>query len=463
MKLTISEGEKDLIRTMHNNQKSYDMLIKESIGLVSTLSESAVITDWVSPDDRYLILFDEMYDLQERTSLGDIWENFDNFKLFISHSFEVATNVPQQIKEDIINSIKSLVLTESISNMSKIKPILKQLIKEEGFVDWIGSGFKSAGEWAAHEAKKFGSDIADIAKTGWEGIKKAGVAISTGDWKSILNLLSKGMLFFARKLRSLLYNPVGMVLDAMLIATGIGKAAQWIPWAIVVALDIYEVSTGDYEEKNMPTWARWLTIGIDVLGLVFAGGVAGSAKAALSVFKGAKTAEEFAVIAAKNPKTVSWIQKIIGAFEKVPQMLSKAATWLKSTKLAKGSTFIQGVLGKAEGVLGNATKSLSQISNAAKSGGKIAAKDAESMLKLGSKQLATKVGKEGAKTAGIVTALDKGIKKGQQLYLGKTDAQMAAIEAANKAYETQIKSVENAFGDDFDSVLTAKLDAKFGN
>ena len=85
MKFTISEGEKDLIRRMHNNQKSYDTIIKESIGLVSTVSESIVITDWVSPDDRYLILFDNMYDLQSRTNLGDIWENFDNFKLFISH------------------------------------------------------------------------------------------------------------------------------------------------------------------------------------------------------------------------------------------------------------------------------------------------------------------------------------------------------------------------------------------
>ena len=77
MKLTISEGEKDLIRRMHNNQKSYDVLIKESVGLVSTVSESVVITDWVSPDDRYLILFDNLYDLQSRTNLGDIWENFD--------------------------------------------------------------------------------------------------------------------------------------------------------------------------------------------------------------------------------------------------------------------------------------------------------------------------------------------------------------------------------------------------
>jgi hypothetical protein len=448
MNFTSSEEEKNLIRRMHNNQKSYDTLIKESVGFISTVSESVVITDWVSPDDRYLILFDNMYDLQTRTSLGDIWENFDNFKLFISHSFKVATNVPQQIKEEVLNTINSLVLTESISDMSKIKPILKQLIREkEGFLNWIGSGIKKTGEWAADEVKRFGGDIVDIAKTGWEGIKKAGIAISTGDWKSILDLLGKGMLFFARKLRSLLYNPVGIVLDAILIATGIGKAFQWIPWAIVVALDIYEISTGNFEEKDMPTWMRFLMVGADVLGLVFAGGVAGSAKAALSVFRGAKTAEEFAAIAVKNPNTVKWIQKIIGAFSKVPQLLGKAATYLKSTKLAKGSTFIQGVLGKAEVVLGNATKSLSEISNAAKSGGAIAVKNAAPIVKQSAAQTLKVGAKAGVKTAGTVAVIDKGFKKGRQLYKGVSDAEMEAAELTKQAIINYEKSAGQTLGD----------------
>jgi hypothetical protein len=455
MKFTISEGEKDLIRRMHNNQKSYDSLIKESVGLVSTISESVVITDWVSPDDRYLILFDKMYDLQTRTSLGDIWENFDNFKLFISHSFEVATNVPQQIKEEVLNTINSLVLTESISDMSKIKPILKKLIREEeGFLNWIGSGIKKTAEWGADEVKKFGSDVADIAKTGLAGIKLAGIAISTGDWKSILDLLGKGILFFARKLRSLLYNPVGLILDSILVATGIGKAAQWIPWAIVVALDIYEVSTGNFEEKDTPTWMRYLMIGADVLGLVFAGGVAGSAKAALSVFRGARTAEEFAAIAVKNPRAVSWIQKIIGAFSKVPQLLGKAATYLKSTKLAKGSTFIQGVLGKAEVVLGNATKSLSEISNAAKSGGAIAVKNAAPVVKQSVSQLAKAGAKAGAKTAGVVVGLEKGIRKGMQLAAGKTDAEIEDAETMAKMNQNYEKETGISISDALDAALS---------
>ena len=184
MKYVITESEKDLIRRMHNNQKSYDVLLKESTGLVSVL-DSVVITDWLSPDDRYLILLDELYDLHTEEKLGDIWENFDNFKLFITHSFEVASNVPQQIKEQALTTIKSLVLTESMNDMTKIKPILKQLIREEGFVDWIGSGIKKTGEWFVDSAKNLGKDVLDMAKTGWEGIKKAGMYICRTNSKSI--------------------------------------------------------------------------------------------------------------------------------------------------------------------------------------------------------------------------------------------------------------------------------------
>ena len=76
---------------------------------------------------------------------------------------------------------------------------------------------------------------------------------------------SDGAIYVARKIRSLMYNPIGIVLDSILVITGIGKAVQWIPWAFIVALDIYEVVTGNYEEKDMPTWLRFLLIGCDVL------------------------------------------------------------------------------------------------------------------------------------------------------------------------------------------------------
>lgn len=432
MKYISTHSEKNIIRLMHEGQKTYDNFIKESRNLYQDISDSFVITDWVSPDDRYVIFFDELYDLKSKEKLGDIWENFDYFKLFISHSFEVTNNVPEQIKESVRETLKTLLITESKIDLRKLKPFIKQTLNEEGFVDWIGSGIKKTGQWASDEVKRFGTDAKALAVKGIEGAKSAVSSISKGDWTSILDLLSKGMLFVARKIRSLLYNPVGIVLDSILIATGIGKSVQWIPWAIIVALDLYEISSGDYENKDMAGWLRWLMVGTDVLGLVFAGGVAGSARAAFSVFKNAKNAEQLAAIAAKNPRTVSFIQKIISSFSKVPELLGKAATYLKSTKLSKASPWIQGILGKAEGILKNGVKSLSEITGSIKAGsvaGKVErTAQSASKVKTPVSQIAKKGFKAGLKTAGVVTVLDKGIKKGMQLYAGKTDAEMEAAE-----------------------------------
>lgn len=457
MNYVVNKSEKNLIIRMHNNQKMYDSLIKESAGFLNTISESFVITDWLSPDDKYLILFDELYDLHESKKLGDIWENFDNFKLFITHSFEVAKNIPQEIKESVLSTVKSLMLTESMSNMTKLKPFIRQVLREEGFVDWVGSGIKKTGEWAVDQTKKFGSDIADLGTKTASGIKQTADAISKGDWSKILDILSKGLLFVARKIRTLMYNPVGIVLDSILVATGIGKAAQWIPWAIIVALDLYEVISGNYEEPDTATWLRWLMIGTDVLGLVFTGGVAGSAKAALSVFKGAKSAEEFAVIAAKNPKTVMIIEKIIGAFSKVPELLGRAATYLKSTKLSKASPWIEGILGKAEGMLAKGSESLKTISNRAKiasTGGKeIRAVTAANKVARPIGQTAKIAGKSGLKTAGVVAALDKGIKKGTQLYAGKTDAEIEAGEMMNKTFQSYKEATGRSVIDNFEAQL----------
>jgi hypothetical protein len=338
--------------------------------------------------------------------------------------------------------------------MSKLKPIFKQIIREQGgFGEWLGKGLKKTGEWAVDSVKEFGSDIADIGIEGWEGLKKAGVAISQGDWKQILSLLGKGMVFFARKLRSLLYNPVGIILDSILIATGIGKAGQWVPWAIVVALDIYEISTGDYEDKDAPTWLRWLLVGADVLGLVLAGGVAASAKATLAVFKGVKTEAQFAEIAMKNPNTIKIIEKIIGAFSKVPQYLGKAVTYLKSTKMAKAAPWIQNILGKAEGILQNGTKSLTKITNTAKTA-KVAGKQLKAATNVAKKSLSQNAkiaAKTAVKTGATVAVIDKGFKKGAQLYKGISDAEMEAMEFAGKSISDYEKAKGMSLGDAWDA------------
>jgi len=433
----------DLAKTLSENKVS---LIENFID-TSTSSESVVITDWISPDNKYLILLDELYDLHSKKNLGDIWENFDNFKLFISHSFNVANNVPQQIKENINNTIKSLLLTESTNgDMSKLKPIFKQLLREYGWEDLKGdvkSMTKNVGDFWVDAGKEFGEDIVNMAKTGWEGLNKVGIAISELDFRKILELLSKGVLYLARKIRSLMYNPVGIVLDSILIVTGIGKGVQWIPWAFIVGLDIYEVASGDYEDKDTPTWLRWLLIGCDVLGLLFAGGVAAAARAAFNVFRGAKTMTQFAAIAKTAPNAVKFIQKIAGALSSVPRLLSKAVEYLKTTKFVKGSEWLSGLLGKATKFLNDMSKSLSKLSVAAGKGS-IKAKSLVPSVPIGQK-INTGL-KTGLKTAGAVTVVDSAINKGIQIYQGKTNAEVAKEKADLKAFENIDKTYKEETG-----------------
>jgi hypothetical protein len=209
-----------------------------------------------------------------------------------------------------------------------------------------------------------------------------------------------------------------MILDAILIGTGIGKSVQWVPWAIVVALDLYEMVSGDYEDKDSPPWLRLLMFGCDILGLLFAGGVAGGAKAAFQVFKGAKTEAEIAQIALKNPNTMNLIRKILGGISKVPELLRKAATYLKTTKMAKAAPWIENILTKAGSFLTKSTESLNNIVKRASSAPKVQ----KTVTPIGQR---VKSGlKAGAATAGVVTGLDVGIKKGMQLYSGKTDKQI---------------------------------------
>jgi hypothetical protein len=463
-------------------------------------SDCIVIMDWASPDRKYVILLDELYDLESKEKLGDIWENFDNFKLFMSHSFNVATNIPQQIKENVNNTIKSLILTESTNrDISKLKPLLKQLLREYSFsefgsdlwntgasavdfvdkkiyqpaktavvntgkylkknvVDPVITGMVNIKDFWVDSAKKFGQDIADMAKAGWEGLKKLGIAISELDFTKILQLISDGVLYVARKIRSLMYNPVGIVLDSILVITGIGKAVQWIPWAFIVGLDIYEVVTGNYEEKDMPTWLRFLLIGCDVLGLVFAGGVGAAARAVFKVFRGARTMADFAKLAKSAPQAVKFIKQIAGALSSVPRLLSHAVKYLKNTKFAKGSTFLSGILSKTDSFLSNMAKSLSELSEAA---GKGSIQNAKVIAKIPKTPIKQKIKtglKAGAKTGAVVTVVDRGVHKGIEMYTGKSEKELKDLAKKVEERKKFMFDFKKETGEDIEEYLSHAFD-----
>lgn len=260
-KMIITESERDRIRGLYNQP-------------ILTETADFVITDWLSPDEKYAIFLDELYDISNKVKIGNIWENFDNLKFFLKHSFEVAKDVPETIKESVLASINGLILTESNQDIRPLKPIVKEMLLNEGIGDYLSA----AGNWVKDTAQGVVTGTTEFYKTSLSGIQKLVGNISAGQWYEVLKIVKNGALYVARKIRAALYNPVGLILDAILVATGIGKGAQFVIWGIVVALDIYELTTGNYENKEDSFLSKLLFTGIDIIGLVSAGMAAAQSK-----------------------------------------------------------------------------------------------------------------------------------------------------------------------------------------
>jgi hypothetical protein len=328
-KLMITESDRDYIRGLY--------------GIENTITESDfVITDWLSPDEKYVIFLDELYDITNKIKIGNIWENFDNFKIFLKHSFEVAENVPTDIKESVLTSIKSLTLTESTQNLTPLKPFIKEMLTTEGIGDWVSG----AGDWLKDTASGTVTNTGDFLKKSFSGVKKLISGITSGEWSEVLKLIKRGSLYVARKIRSALYHPIGLILDAILVATGIGKSAQFVIWGIVVALDIYELMSGDYEDKNDTFISKLLFTGVDMIGLMTAGFAAkGSRMVLSSVFKKFGTTTEGLSRASKsNPKFKNILENILSSATSSKGKMSEVNRVLK-TKSPMLSGFVSKVLG----------------------------------------------------------------------------------------------------------------------
>ena len=354
-KLLISESEKTHILNLYG------------------VNETIVITEWLSPDEKYCIFLDELYDIQNKTKIGNIWENFDNFKFFLTHSFEVSTNVPKQIKENVLNSLKSFVITESTQNMSILKPYLKEVL-QEGIL-------KNVADWGKETVSSAVSGVSDFVKTSWDGLKKLGIAISEGDWQKIVDLLKKGALYVARKIRGALYHPIGTILDAILMASGVGVTLKMIPWAIVVGLDVYEFMTGKYEDTELPTGWRLLYFATDVMGLVFAGLTAKTSKTMITglVKKYGKTSEGLSNAVKNSKKLTTFLETIQSSSSKVVGLMEKSLVHLK-TKSPMFYKFLSGVMGGLKTVL---NKLINLIGSILKGAGNVLSAPGKLTTKLG--------------------------------------------------------------------------------
>jgi hypothetical protein len=155
---------------------------------INSLSENIVITEWLSPDEKYCIFFDDLIDIENKTKIGNIWENFDHFKFFLKHSFEVTTNVSQEIKESVLKTINSLLITESNQSMVGLKPYVKQLLSEQNF-------FTDAKDWVKNTTKDAIKGVEDFTTTSIDGLKKVYTNIKDGEWNKAFEIIKKGVLY----------------------------------------------------------------------------------------------------------------------------------------------------------------------------------------------------------------------------------------------------------------------------
>lgn len=331
-KKILTESETNSIRSMYG---------------LSPLRRDYIFEMCTTVDGRYFIVRDEVFDIQEQLNLGNLWGSIDVFKnIFTNVKSEELGEEYNQIKESIL----TLPLLENRDNLYELRDILLEF----NFLDdtWLGRKLKSTGK-----------GITDTVTSGWEGLKEFGVAISKGEWSQILTLLSKGVKWILRRLKEAMYSTIGMIVDAILVATGIGKGAQMVAWGLVLALDIHQFINDDYEgeEKNDSTFFKLLDIGFDMIGFAFAGGFAKLAKVLFKPLRGfgnnIKGAAEYV---SKSPKMKEVLQKILSGAQGAPSKLKSVSASI-AKKFPKGAQFINGIMGGIGNVISglvNTVKSL---------------------------------------------------------------------------------------------------------
>lgn len=331
-RLVITESEKNSIISKHINQIPINI-------------NEVVISDWLSPDEKYVIFLDELYDLENKTKLGDIWKTPSNLILFLEHTFRVS-NMRQDIKESASKILNKNLLTEGVEDLTYLKPLMKEFLINEDFWNdtWLGKGLGYAGKFVKDTAVDTVSGIYNFGKDLVVGGAKLGKEALTGNWGEVWNLLKQGTKWLARKIRQAVYSPVGIIIDTILVATGIGKVPQAVVWAIVVSLDIYEFVTGDYEHKEEPMWLRIVFFLIDILGLVSAGAAAGGARAIIKGVGGSLLGLEKSV--AKSPVVRKTLESMVGGLKKLPAKLAEWGTMLGKGQFGKLFKMALGNVGK---------------------------------------------------------------------------------------------------------------------
>ena len=393
--------KKGLMLERHNSILDYNGHTNQTKDLIRT--DKVLFEAFITVDERYFVMNDHVIDIQEQTNLGYLWDSLDVFKKIFGN-VQVDDSEYREIQE----GISSLPLLENKSDLYLIRDILI-----EGFWSSVGDGLADFGNWAKDKVVAAGKGIANFASSAWNNIKKFGIAISELDFKKVLSMIGKGVLWVLRKFKDAAYSTVGIIVDAILVATGIGKVAQAVFWGLVTGLDVYQLASGDWEPKGTPTWEKWLDLVCDIIGLLGAGV---AAKGARGLVKGIKSATQIPKFVKKNKAIMNIITK-----------LKNGASWV----ISKITSVLKGLKGKwkpldkfIDKILSFCKKIFTGLKNFVK-------KIFPDPVKLTGKQKL----KRGAKAGGIAVGLTYGIEKGVEAYTGVSIKDTEAMGKTMQTYD----------------------------
>lgn len=394
----------------HNQLLSYNNYVNtDSI-------DNYVFECHLTVDERYFVLHDEVFDIQEQTKLGNIWSSIDIFKTIFKN-----VNVDNPEYRQIQESWASLPILENEGNLYKLRDYL---LEWNFFTD----------TWVGRKAADAGKGIVDFAKTSYEGAKKLIGAISQGQWSEILTLLGKGVLFVLRKLKEAAYSVLGIIVDAILIATGVGKGFQMGVWGLITALDIYQIAANDWpaDDDREDIW-KYMDLGFDLLGLVFAGVAAKGARAVFKPLSGLST-KNMAIAVAKSPNMKSIIQRILTATKSGGGKLSSLQVTI-SQKWPAGAKFINRAIGLFANVVKKLETYLTQILSKSNLKGIQNAKPTKGWGYVAP----VKTGGEFAKKAAVAAGVTGGIQYGMEKIFGSDSQDTSAQDDINAFSNTDVK------------------------
>jgi len=323
-----------LLLERHNQMINYN-------GYVSTpKTEGVVFEAFISSDERYFVMNDHVIDLQEKTNLGYIWESIDIFKTIFS-------NVKDETEE--FNTLKESILSlPLLENEKQNLHELRDFFLEEGFFDdtWLGRNLKSAGE-----------GITDFYGAAKEKLAKFGTSLSNSQIMDVVKSIGKGVLWVLRKFKEAAYSTVGIIVDAILVATGIGKIGQAVFWGLVTGLDVYQIASGDWDPSGTEEWVKWLDLLCDLIGLIGAGV---AAKGARGLVKGIKSATKLPKVIKTNKALMNIINTIKGGVSSIIGTIKKVLTGLKG-KWKPLDKFIDKILSMLNRVFTSLKKFVSKV------------------------------------------------------------------------------------------------------